>query len=207
MFDFNSLFGGIGSFVGGQAQAAGYGLSKDALFEAADTAKLSGDIKTNLISRNMKRLRGEATANVGANGLRLSGSALDVIRSNTQQGFLTRAINVLNTNAEYTSLFAQAKQAGKSEDAANVGSIGGLIGGVLGFFSDDDLKENVVFIGRRGDGIGSYEFNYRGSKARYSGVLASEIEVLRPDAIIMDNGYRRVNYDALGISFEKVIDA
>lgn len=208
MFDFGSIFSGIGSFIGGQATAAGYGASADSLEEAARVTKLSGELKLTAIRRAAFGLKGTAMATAGGSGLKASGSALDVINNNAQQMGLTRAVTALNTKNEYQSLMSQAKQAKKMEKSSKWGSVLGLAGGLIGgFFSDDDLKEDVIFVGRRGDGIGIYEFSYKGTGSRYRGVLASEIEVLRPDAIIEDGEFRRVDYDKLGIKFEKVTDA
>lgn len=207
MFNFGSLFSGIGDFIQGQQTAEGYEASEEGFKEAARLTLLSGRIKDNAMRRAAFQLKGQTTAAVGGSGLGLSGSSLDVIRSNTQQLGLTKAITDLNTKLEYNSYMAQAAQAKATKKASSTGGLFGAIGGILGFFSDDELKEDMTLIGRRGDGIGIYEFRYRGSPTRYRGVRASEIEVLRPDAIVIDGEYRRVDYAVLQIPFEKVTDA
>ncbi len=207
MFDFGSLFGGIGSFLGGQATASGYKAAAKGYDEAARITQLSGLVKDNMMRRAAFQLHGTAVASTAGNGLALSGSSLDVIRSNTQQMGLSKALTDLNTKMEYESYKAQAAQARAMAKSSSIGGIFGLIGGVLGMFSDDDLKDEITLEGRRGDGIGIYTFRYKGAEGRWRGVLASEIEALRPDAIVIDGDFRRVNYDLLQIPFEQVTNA
>jgi len=50
-----------------------------------------------------------------------------------------------------------------------------------------------------------YEFNYINEPGRYRGVMAQDIEKVMPEAIItMKNGYKAVNYQMLGIPFERI---
>jgi hypothetical protein len=203
MFNFGSLFGGIGSFLGGMEEAKGYRAAASGYKEAARITELSGGLKDQALIRNAYQVKGAATAATGASGIKLSGSALDVVHSNTQQAFLTKAITDLNTRLEYTSYIAQAKQAEAQADAAEIGGIFGGIGGILGFFSDDRLKEDIKLVGRRGDGLGIYTFRFKGSETIYSGVLADEVAVLHPNAITVQDGFRRVDYDSIGVEFKR----
>ena len=204
MFNFGSLFGGIGALLGGNAEAKGYKAAAKGYKEAARITQLEGGLKDIAIRRQIFQVEGAANAQVGASGLQLGGSALDVIRGNTQQGYLTKAITALNTKLEYNNYMAQAAQAKAAAKAAKTSGIMGAIGGVLGFFSDDRLKENVVFLGRRGDGLGIYEFNFKGSDNRYYGVMADEVELMHPSAVTYDNGYRKVDYASIGADFRRV---
>lgn len=199
-FNIGSLFSGLGSFFAGQAQAEGYQEAAKFYREAARITKIEGAIKGVAIQRQIWKTAGEGRAAVGAGGIALTGSAKDAIQSNMQQGYLTKAINVLQTKLEYQSYMAQAAQMDAMAAAAEGSGMMGLLGGILGMFSDDKIKENVVFVGRRGDGIGIYQWNYLGGEQRFEGVLASEIEVLRPEAIVVLGNYRAVDYPKLGMN-------
>ncbi len=69
--------------------------------------------------------------------------------------------------------------------------------------SDILLKHEVVRIGTVADGIGLYRFQFNWSDQVYVGVLAQEVEAVRPDAVIRgDDGYLRVYYDRIGAPFD-----
>jgi hypothetical protein len=197
-----SIFSGIGSFLGGKAMAKGYKQAAASYREAARITKISGELKGLALDRQIYKLQGEGIAAAGAGNIALTGSAKDAIQSNLQQGYLSKAVNVLNTKLEYQSYMAQAAQAEASAKATKTGILG-LIGGVLGAFSDDRLKENVKLVGRRGDGIGIYRFNYKDDNTVYEGVMASEVAMLRPEAVHEHGGYLRVDYGALGLKLKK----
>ena len=202
--DFGSLFGGIGDFISGMYTSKGYEASEAYYREAARVTKLQGALKDTAIRRQIFQTEGAATAAAGASGIKLSGSVLDVIKSNTQQGFLTKAVNVMQTNLEYKSYMAQAAQAKAAAKGSFWGGIMGGIGGLLGFFSDDRLKTDIKLIGRRGDGLGIYHYKFDGSDAEYEGVMASEVMVLFPDAVHDKNGYKIVDYDKIGVEFKRI---
>lgn len=205
--DWSSFISGIGSFFGGQAEASGYDAAAAFYDQAAGVEQLSGHLKDLAAKRNIEQVAGNVKAVQTGGGLKMSGSALDVMHTNVQQGYLTKAITDLNTQLAYKSYMAQAAQAQAAADAASTGGIFGLIGGVLGLFSDDRLKTDLNLVGRRGDGIGIYEFRYKGSQTKYVGVLASEVKLFRPDAIIHGGEYLRVNYEALGLGLEEAAHA
>jgi uncharacterized protein DUF3300/endosialidase-like protein len=77
---------------------------------------------------------------------------------------------------------------------------GGRGGG--GRRSDINLKHDVVLLGRLDDGLGYYRFAYNGSNKAYVGVIAQEVQVVRPDAVSRgSDGYLRVYYGRLGLKF------
>lgn len=111
----------------------------------------------------------------------------------------------------------------------NLGQIGGLFGGygtstgsgtqpggwgqqLLGaaasaapFLSDRRLKTNIEKVGELADGLGIYDFDYRQDNDlglptnRFRGVMADEVEILRPQAFIPNfiGGFAGVDYGAL----------
>lgn len=75
-------------------------------------------------------------------------------------------------------------------------------GGGGGRRSDLALKHDVVLLGHLGNGLGYYRFSYLGSDKSYVGVIAQEVQAVRPDAVRRGHdGYLRVRYDRLGIKF------
>ena len=67
--------------------------------------------------------------------------------------------------------------------------------------SDMRLKRDIALLARRGDGLGVYSFKYVGSENVYVGVMAQEVALLYPDAVLRDDltGYMAVNYSRLGL--------
>ena len=67
------------------------------------------------------------------------------------------------------------------------------------FPSDTRLKRDVTLLGRRGDGLGIYAYKYLWSDAVYIGVMAQEVALIHPAAVVRDEltGYMSVNYGML----------
>jgi hypothetical protein len=60
-----------------------------------------------------------------------------------------------------------------------------------------------VRLGTVADGIGLYRFQYNWSDQVYVGVMAQEVQTVRPDAVSRGrDGYLRVNYGRLGARFQ-----
>jgi len=62
--------------------------------------------------------------------------------------------------------------------------------------SDSRMKENVEFDGTW-NGHNVYTYNFKGSNTRSRGVMAQEIEITRPDAVVEVEGIKHVNYGVL----------
>ena len=68
------------------------------------------------------------------------------------------------------------------------------------FVSDARLKRDIALIGRLDDGLGLYRYRYLWSDTVYVGVMAQEVALIHPDAVIHGfDGYLRVNYSRLGL--------
>ena len=81
--------------------------------------------------------------------------------------------------------------------------MGGGGGGGGGRRSDVNAKHDIALIGRLDNGLGFYRFSYNGSDKAYVGVMAQEVQVVAPDAVIRGHdGYLRVFYDKLGLQFQ-----
>jgi hypothetical protein len=60
-----------------------------------------------------------------------------------------------------------------------------------------------MLLGHLNNGLGYYRFSYNGSDKAYVGVMAQEVQTIRPDAVTRGHdGYLRVNYDRLGLQFQ-----
>jgi outer membrane immunogenic protein len=67
--------------------------------------------------------------------------------------------------------------------------------------SDIRLKRDVALLARTDDGLGIYSYKYLWSDAVYVGVMAQEVALIHPDAVVRDEltGYLAVDYGRLGL--------
>ena len=97
--------------------------------------------------------------------------------------------------------------AGTTCDGGNSGSTSPKSGGPPAIcVSDPSAKTNIRRIGTHPMGFGLYLFDYKPEfsevwgNARQFGVMADEIELVMPEAVVRHvDGYKMVNYDMLGI--------
>lgn len=204
-----SLLGGLGGFLGGNSAAKGAKQAAKFYAQAAQYTQLETGIKENAASRAIYQTLGGARADIAASGLKLSGSAADLMRSSAAQGGLTKALISLQGKIDVASYQAQASAAKSQASASSTGGLlsglGGIVGAVGAIFSDDALKDDITLISRRRDGMGYYRFRYKGTDKYFEGVLASEVESIMPEAIWYDDlGSRRVDYDRVRMPFRSV---
>lgn len=127
------------------------------------------------------------------NGLIMQGQGMKVQGLGSVLGAQTSAYNSANALA--------------GQESAAMGQMVGTAGGLAAVakFSDIRLKENIVAVGRYKNGLTMYEFNYIGNETRYRGVMAQEVMLDFPEAVItLADGMYAVDYDKLGIAMEKV---
>lgn len=65
----------------------------------------------------------------------------------------------------------------------------------LGMFSDERVKENVERVGQTDDGLPIYTFRYKGSPQTQMGLMAQDVEQVKPEAVGSLGGIKTVNYD------------
>jgi Chaperone of endosialidase len=66
--------------------------------------------------------------------------------------------------------------------------------------SDIRLKHDITLLGHLDNGLGYYRFSYNGSDKVYVGVMAQEVQSVRPEAVVRGHdGYLWVNYKMLGL--------
>jgi len=59
-----------------------------------------------------------------------------------------------------------------------------------------------MLLGLLDNGLGYYRFAYNGSDKAFVGVIAQEVQTVRPDAVTRgSDGYLRVYYERLGLKF------
>jgi hypothetical protein len=69
--------------------------------------------------------------------------------------------------------------------------------------SDIRLKHDITLLGRLDNGLGFYRFVYDGEQKAYVGVMAQEVRMVMPEAVVRGrDGYFRVLYDKLGLQFQ-----
>lgn len=81
---------------------------------------------------------------------------------------------------------------------STLGSIAGTIGGIASIFSDRKTKKDIELLSRFEDGLGIYRFRYLDDDELRIGVMADEVEAIRPWALgPMVGPFQTVNYSAL----------
>lgn len=204
----SDIFGGIGSI-----KAAGaYSKASDIELQNAAIARESTQIQETQAQRQIFQTIGAQQAAVGASGFASSGTAQDLLRSSVSQGALQKQVIQTQGNINVNSYEAQATAYQGQAAAAKAAAGGGFLGGVLKFasaalpfLSDADAKQNITLVGPSHiPGINLYLFQFRGDTTVYQGVLAQEVELVRPDAIERaGGGYMRVNYAKLGLEMRE----
>jgi len=144
------------------------------------------------------------------------GSKEYTVKSGGGIGSLLKTVAPLALNAiapgAGTALGA-AMGGGMGSSLAGFGASTGLTGGLdpstginwsgSSFFSDERLKCDIEPLGQE-NGYNVYTFRYKGDDKKYKGVIAQEVEKLKPEAVVEISGYKAVNYDMLGVKFEEV---
>ena len=70
--------------------------------------------------------------------------------------------------------------------------------------SDIKLKENIKKIGTSISGLNVYKFNYKNHPKKYIGVMAHEVQKIKPEAVeTMDSGFLGVKYDQIDVEFRE----
>ena len=71
--------------------------------------------------------------------------------------------------------------------------------------SDMRLKEGVRRIGTTVHDLPLYTFRYRDQEGTYEGVMAQDVQKVRPDAVVVGpDGFYRVDYKKLGIELRRL---
>jgi hypothetical protein len=104
---------------------------------------------------------------------------------------LANYMNMISGNYGGTTTQTTPGKSGMDQIGQAVGIASSLYG-----MSDSRMKENVEFDGTwKGHNV--YTYNFKGSNTRSRGVMAQEIEITRPDAVMEIEGIKHVNYGVL----------
>jgi hypothetical protein len=198
----SGLFGAFGDF----AEAKAYKTASQLAMQNAVITEEATKLQETQANRQIFKTLGAQAAQVGGAGLAASGSAMDLLRSSAQQGALTKQLiqaQGLITQQGFEAESAQYQGMASAAKSAGTGGIFGSIlkgiGAVIPFLSDASLKENIVKVGERPDGIGYFQYNWKGSPdTTYVGLVAQDVRRVRPEVVsIDDGGYLMVDYAAL----------
>jgi hypothetical protein len=77
-------------------------------------------------------------------------------------------------------------------------TIGGLVGAgtsAAKLFSDERLKTDIKRVGTLDNGLAVYTFRYRGTSKIQMGVMAQDVELVKPDAVEDFGSYKIVDYE------------
>lgn len=206
MVDFSGL-GSIGTgisdiFAGQGDLADAKSLKKAAKLEDVN-ARLAGaskDIQHQAAARDIYQVMGGQQSDIAAAGFKMSGTALDIVRSSAQQGALTQSLIENQGNIDIQShviaaanLRAQAASAQNAAKGAGISGLFGIATGVLSLFSDERLKENITFLRVGKGGHRMYSYNYKADPAtKYVGYMAQEVEKVEPGMVI-DMGLKMID--------------
>jgi hypothetical protein len=86
------------------------------------------------------------------------------------------------------------QQQGKDYSGLNaLLGLGGQLGSAF-LMSDARVKENIVQVGNLENGLGVYSFNFIGDETPQIGLMAQEVEKIKPHAVKEIDGIKHVNY-------------
>lgn len=126
----SDIFGGIGDF----AEAGAYGEASKLATENAGIVALSTGIKQEANTRQGYQVIGATEAAAGANDMAISGSSLDVLKSNAQQLSLEKTLTAEQGQIDINAWKEKAAADEGMAQAAQMGGIGSILGGALSLF-------------------------------------------------------------------------
>jgi len=132
---------------------------------------------------------------------------MNALRTGTQintPNFGSGGYSPTDMSAQYQNVYNGQLAGYNTKVAQNNAMTQGLFELGAAALSDRRAKENIVSIGRRPDGLGIYEFEYRpafkdmAGHGKFIGVMADEVEKLYPKAVMLHpTGFKMVNYAAI----------
>lgn len=135
---FGSAAGDLFASTGASKTAASYGEAAVSAEQEAGIAGYTGLVQKSMAARQLYKTNSTASADTGANGLRMGGSAAAIVRSNTAQGALTQGligaqsqVNVIGYEAQAQSDLAQQQQAENLAAASKSSSMFSNISGAI----------------------------------------------------------------------------
>jgi len=129
-------------------------------------------------------------------------------------GTATTGLNVPGVSVAPPPIFAATQAQGASDAnryatnmqgyGATMNALGNIAGGFAAA-SDKTLKENIVKVGQSPSGFNIYEWNYLWSPERFRGVIAQEVQKIKPKAVLSNIfGHLLVDYSKLDVNMERI---
>ena len=205
----------LGDIGSGAGAAGGFGGTRQAVLEsellrnlAAESGRLSANVRASAFDSATQNAlsqlaRDQDREQLQAQNLFNAGEILRGIETQQQQApltaqqYLSSILGVFPQGQESTT--TGGGQSGLS--TISQGAQAALA--VSQLFSDARLKTDIQFIRNEGD-YNIYRFKYLGSEDVYEGVMADEVEEIKPEAVGEANGYKTVDYSMIPPDFRKV---
>lgn len=105
----------------------------------------------------------------------------------------TDVIGAQSLSSQQQLAVYQAKLQQQEAKKQGTGSTVGMLGAAA-IMSDARVKRDIRRVGRLRNGLNVYSYRYVGQKRRELGLLAQEVERIRPDAVISFGGIKHVIY-------------
>ena len=185
-------FGGAGNLGSARQAIASQALAQqNQLQQQAARAGVANQIEQNRMQAGQALMGGGQSAlTQGLAGTQAGLAASQVPMQLAQQyaNYLNAFPTNLRGNFSGTGGYTQVQTGATGSGGVNI----------LPGLSDIAAKENIEFAGYRGE-YKLYDFNYKGHPERYRGVMAQDVQKIRPEAVSISNeGYLIVDYDQLG---------
>lgn len=228
----NSQFAAAGRDLSGANQMA-YGRGVAAAEAPVIAAQYNQDVANQLNAANALYGAGNTTANTlsgmqqnyltnQGQGVTAAQSALDAHNYGANATLAAEAqrrgipVQALSLLAQIGVPIAQLGQQSNGttnttqqlSGAQQFGAIANGIGSLFKFMpSDMRLKEDIAAVGALFDGTPVYGYRYKGAPAYHIGLMAQDVELTAPHAVLEINGYKAVDYRAATESSRKLGEA
>lgn len=180
-----------------QAAAQGIGIDMNANNQGFNQAVQSGQFGNTAQNQAMVQALQNRELPLQEITALMSGSQVQLPQFQGYQGQSVASAPVFaatQAGGQYNQGVYNAQSASADNFTKGLFSVGAAAAPVL--MSDRRLKSNIERVGTHPLGIGIYEYDIFGSRQR--GVMADEVETVRPEAVLTHpSGYKMVNYGAL----------
>jgi hypothetical protein len=128
------------------------------------------------------------------------GGGIATNQANTAIGEGSQISNAFENQGNITSAGIQGRNKIQADTTANQQQLAGQI---FSMFSDPALKTNIKSTGsKNGFNTYSWDWNELANKVGLSGsgvgVMADEVKAIKPEAVTIDRGFMKVNYNMIG---------
>ena len=130
----------------------------------------------------------DAIGDVGAQQRALQQEGLN----QQQRAYEYKAQAPMNALQQYMGNISGDYGGTSTQSPSALSSIGQLAG-IIGAISDARAKENITPVGKY-KGLNVYDFNYKWSPERHRGLIAQEVEQVKPEAVGEISGLKYIDY-------------